>query len=476
MNDYGSLKQRFEAAGQEQVFAFWESLKAGERRRLADEAASIDLEEVNRLSKRLLHNSGSNAPGLDGLEPAPHVPHPAHGGDAAVWKEAHARGAKALRDGRVAAFTVAGGQGTRLGYDAPKGTFPATPVRRISLYQVFAEKILAANRKYGVHIPWYIMTSHQNHEATQAFFDDNRFFGLAPATVSFFRQGRMPAVDFQGKIMLESKCTIALNPDGHGGALRALVRSGSVDAMEEAGIDIMSYFQVDNPLVHCIDPAFIGFHIESSAEFSSKMVPKAYPGEKLGHFCRDKEGRLVVIEYSDMPEELAEATDADGQLRFRAGNIAIHTLGRDFVRRVGSGRSQSGLPFHRADKKIATVDSRGEPIRPESPNGIKFEMFVFDALPLARDPVIVETLRPEEFSPIKNAEGVDSPETSRNDQLRQWTRWARAARVDIPCDDSGLPEFAWEVSPLFADTEGEFLNKWHGLNPKPAIESGVVLR
>ena len=210
------------------------------------------------------------------------------------------------------------------------------------------------------------MTSHQNHAATEAFFEEHRHFGLDRSRVHFFLQGRMPAVDFSGKILLETQGTLALSPDGHGGSLRALERSGALELMASEGIDTLSYFQVDNPLVRCIDPAFIGWHLNRASEMSSKTVLKAYPEEKLGHFCILR-GKLVVIEYSDLPESYQRERDSSGALRYAPGSIAIHILDREFIRRMAHGAE--GLPFHRADKKIATVDASGAPVRPAKANG-----------------------------------------------------------------------------------------------------------
>ncbi len=251
----------------------------------------------------------------------------------------------------MAAFTVAGGQGTRLGYDGPKGAFPVTPVKGKPLFEVFAQKIIAAGRRHGRPLHWFIMTSHQNHAATEAFFTERRWFGLDRGRVHFFRQGRMPAVDFNGRILLETPGAIALSPDGHGGSLRALDRSGMLDLMAAEGVDTMSYFQVDNPLTHCVDPTFIGWHLQRGSEMSSKTVSKAFPEEKLGHFCVRK-GQLVVVEYSDLPLDLQRMREADGRLRYAAGNIAIHVLDRDFVRRLARSGAERALPFHRAEKRF----------------------------------------------------------------------------------------------------------------------------
>ncbi len=468
------VKAAFEAAGQGHVFANWDGLSEEERARLLVQAREIDLKELQALMAQHLGGASEEAVDLQGLEPAPYVAHPRRGGDPAVWASARAVGEAALRAGRVGAFTVAGGQGTRLGYDGPKGTFPVTPVKKKPLFQVFAEKIRAASLRYGVEIPWFIMTSHANHEATQKAFQEAGFYGLKPEQVSFFMQGRMPAVDLEGKVLLEAKDSIAMSPDGHGGSLRALVRSGAVKRMREVGVEALSYFQVDNPLIQVIDPAFIGFHLKSKSEMSSKMIPKAYPGEKVGHFCRQGD-RTVVIEYSDMPETMQAETAADGRLRYIAGSIAIHILDVGFVERMGGDSKETALPFHRALKKVPFLNRAGQMESPEEPNGIKFEMFVFDAVPFAKSPVIIETLREDDFSPVKNAQGIDSPETSRDDQLRQFARWARAAGVDLPVDGSGKPSFAFEVSPLFADSEDVFVERWRALPSKPELTEGTCL-
>ena len=482
------LIEQFRRAGQGQVFAFFDQLAPAAQRRLLAEAAEIDLAEIARLTRTLLAPGTAAGVDLRGLEPAPYEALPGRGGDAAAWAKARAAGEAALRAGRVAAFTVAGGQGTRLGYEGPKGAFPVTPVRRKPLFQVFAEKIRAAGVRHGRPLHWFIMTSHQNHAATEAFFAEHKFFGLDRPHVHFFRQGRMPAVDFTGRILLESPGSLALSPDGHGGSLRALERSGALDLMQREGIDTLSYFQVDNPLVRCIDPAFIGWHVLRASQMSSKMIPKAHAEEKLGHFCLQA-GRLVVVEYSDLPLAMQRETLPDGRLRFSAGSIAIHLLDREFIRHMarsagsagspqaGSGQASGGaaLPFHRADKKVPTIDATGRPVKPTSANGVKFELFVFDALPFARNPLVIETSRANDFSPVKNAEGADSPQTCRNDQLRQYARWLAAHGVAVETDATGLPTAEIEISPLFGYDEESFADAWKKLSPKPPVSAGLYL-
>lgn len=474
MADIEQLRESYKAAGQEHVFRFWDRLNEAQRGKLVSQATSIDLGEVQRLVDSLVLGAGEAGLDYGRLQPAPYVPLPTHGGNPGDWHAAYETGETYLAEGKVAAFTVAGGQGTRLGFDGPKGTFPVTPVRQRTLFQVFADKVLATQERYGRRVTWYIMTSPVNHEPTISYFEDKGYLGLTEDQVYFFSQGTMPAVDFEGKILLAAPEEIALSPDGHGGSLRALVRSGATAQMAKDKVELISYFQVDNPLVRILDPAFIGFHAQQKSEMSSKMLPKAYPEEKVGVFCRYGND-TVVVEYSDLPDDLMQARDEAGNLRFLAGSIAIHLLNRDFVQRVGEGKESSfRLPFHKAKKKVPTVNEAGETVKPDEPNGIKFEMFVFDAIPFSQRPLILETAREEEFSPVKNAEGLDSPQTCRDDQIRQFTRWAKAAGASIPTDESGLPPFVWEISPRYADSAEALARRWEkeGI---PEIGEGTVL-
>lgn len=475
LNSLDTLIESFKQADQGQVFQFFDELDAATQTKLVAQAETIDLAEVEELVDEHVKGLQHHTLNLDGLEPAPYQALAANDGDSAQWNAAKDAGSVALQAGRVAAFTVAGGQGTRLGYDGPKGTFPITPVTGKTLFQVFAEKIARSGERYGVTIPWFILTSEINNDATVAAFEAADFFGLSRESVHFIVQGLVPAVDYEGKILLTEKGKIAMTPDGHGGSLRALVRSGAVDVMKAQGIDIVSYFQVDNPIVQCIDPAFIGFHVLGQSELSSKMVPKAYALEKVGHFCLQN-GSTLVVEYSDMPVEMQEETKVDGGIRFNGGSVAIHIFDRDFIARAGGSGEGSKLPFHRADKKIPHVNATGEAIQPDSPNGVKFEMFVFDALPLAENPVIIEAARADDFSPVKNAQGVDSPQSSKEDQLRMFARWLKAAGESIETDNSGLPAINFEISPRFAVDEADFVAQWATLDPKTEIKDGAVIQ
>ncbi|MBC02341.1 MAG: hypothetical protein CMJ34_03415 [Phycisphaerae bacterium] len=402
---------------------------------------SIDLDEI----ATLIATTGPADSGDDRrIEPAHVVARDPEGEE--DFRQA---GEALIREGGVAAFTVAGGQGTRLGWNGPKGTYPATPITGKPLFRVFAEQLSAIDARYGTVTPWYLMTSPLNDADTRSFFLDNNWFGRDPDSILMFPQGVMPAIDDDGRMMLAAPGVLAVNPDGHGGSLRALQRSGALGHARSRGVRHLSYFQVDNPTVRTIDPVFLGLHVghpDSSAEMSSKMVPKANAAEKVGVFCRI-DGRTEVIEYSDLPADLAEATDADGRLRFNAGSIAIHVLGVDFIDRLTNGSTEAGLPFHRARKKVPYWNpATGESIAPTEPNATKFEMFVFDALHFAEAGLVQETDRVEEFAPIKNAEGTDSAVSSSGLQTERAARWLERAGVEIPRSSEGVVEGRIEIA------------------------------
>ena len=431
--------------GQGHLLRFLPELDAVGRKRLTEQLTAIDWTEVTRLIREYVLAKPAVAIPAD-LRPAEYFPLvPADGTQRDLYRRAEARGAELIREGRVAALTVAGGQGTRLGYDGPKGTFPITPVRRKPPFQYFAEALLRAGEKHGAAIPWCIMTSPGNDADTRAFFAANNHFGMAPERVHFFVQGTMPAIGFDGRLLLESTSSLALSPDGHGGTLLALRKSGVLDAMLADGIRYFSYFQVDNPMVSVVSPLFLGLHDLEGAEMSCRMLPKTGPFEKLGNFCRSGE-RLEIIGYSDLPADLAERREPDGRLTFLAGSPAIHVISLDFIDRLtAAGRLR--LPWHRADKKVPCIDADGHPVKPETPNAVKLETFIFDALPLARRAVILEARREDEFGPFKNPTGVDSVESCRAMLVDRDARRLEAAGVHVPRRADGLPDCAIELSP-----------------------------
>ncbi len=468
MSDLAAIQARLRAVQQEHVLRFYDRLDADEQRGLLSQIEALDLRALPALIERYVtHKPLTRVP--DDLEPAPFYPrdHAARPGAPhhRAWDRARylAVGEGLVRAGKVAAFTVAGGQGTRLGFDGPKGVFIGGPVTEKPLFACLADWIIAARERYAAPIPWYIMTSPLNHAATVGFFEAHNYLGLHKHDVMFFQQGVMPTFDMTtGRMLLAARGEIATNPDGHGGSLRALATSGAIDDMRARGVEHISYTQIDNPLVRVIDPVFIGLHAaapDSSRQMSSKMVGKAHAREKVGVFCSG-EGKTQVIEYSDLPERLAGDVHADGSLRFNAGSIAVHVIGREFVERLNNlaGAGQAGapggafaLPYHRAEKKVAFVDpDTGSRVEPAQANAVKLETFVFDAIPLAESSIVLETERVEEFAPIKNADGADSAQSCREIQTERAARWLERLGVKVPRAPDGKPDCVLEVSPRTA--------------------------
>lgn len=437
------------AHGQQHLLAFHDQLDPAGRAKLLDQIEAINWDQIDRLIETHV-KSKPDFELSDDLEPAPYYPKAPGAELRDKYDRARQRGEALIRDGKVACFVVAGGSGTRLGWDGPKGTFPATPIEGKSLFQVFAEGIRGNERKYGVTIPWLVMTSPANDEPTRAFFEDHDWFGLTREQVVFFMQGTMPAIDGDGRVLLADKDELALSADGHGGSLKAIHHSGALREMADRGIAHLSYFQVDNPTVKVVDPLFIGLHHLDGAQMSSKMVPKAYGKEKLGNFCL-VDGKMTIVEYSDLPDELAEQRDDRGELRFRSGSPAIHIIDVAFIEQLNRG-GELQLPYHRAEKKVPHLDPEtGEHVEPTEPNAVKLEQFVFDALPRCEQSIILETTREEEMAFIKNAEGESSPASSRQLQSDRACRWLAEAGVDVPEPDAdGHYDCVVELSSLTA--------------------------
>lgn len=440
-------------AGQPHLAEVAAKLTGPAQERFLSQLESLDLSKMQQLIKTYVRST----PHFEipkNTRPASYYPIDASSPRRAYEPSGFRRtGERMLSEGKVACFTVAGGQGSRLGYDGPKGCYPAGAISRKPLFQFFAEGILATQRKYGGRVPWLIMTSPQNHEQTVAFFREHSFFGLSEDGVTFFAQGTMPSFDLKtGQVLLAGPDELTASPDGHGGSLRALHTSGALNRLRDQGVEHISYFQVDNPLVKVADPLFLGLHAsapDSSGQMSSKMLPKAYAEEKVGLFV-EIDGRTQVVEYSDMPMDLQRQTNSDGTLQFVAGNPAIHAFSVDFVEKVNTDPAFD-LPYHKAVKKIPYYDpASGKQVTPTEPNGVKLERFVFDALPFARQSIILETSRVHEFAPIKNATGIDSPESSAQLQTQRAALWLDSVGIRIPRKPDGTIDCVIEISPLTA--------------------------
>ena len=430
--------------GQSHLLGFLEQLDEGQRQALLAQIEGLDLAKIDQWVKDFTTRPDSAAMRVD-FFPAPfYSAVPAGAEQQRRYRQAVETGRKAISAGKVAAFVVAGGQGTRLGFDGPKGDFPISPIRNKTLFQVFADTIAAVSQRYQASCPWYIMTSPLNHNQTVEIFHSNNYYGLDADNIFIFQQGTLPNFSLDGRILLADKTNIACSPDGHGGSLKALALNGALEDMKKRGVEFLSYWQVDNPLINIFDPLFIGLHILDDAEMSSKAVIKARSKEKVGNFCL-VDGKITVIEYSDLPDELAERRNPDGSLAFQLGSIGIHIINQTFVEKLN--RKGFSLPLHKAVKKIPHIDQQGNPV--ES-NGIKLESFVFDAIPLASKSIILETLRSEEFAPTKNATGVDSVQTTKQMMVARAAAWLESAGAAVPRKSDGSADCLLEIAPGFA--------------------------
>ena len=474
MSPESALVARLAGHGQGHLLKWWGDLDANQRARLRAEIELIDFVHLDRLIAELVEQEVPAAPAPERVGSIEVSSSPRTDGERIGRRHAAEIGAASLAAGEVAVVVVAGGSGTRLGFDGPKGTYPIGPVSAASLFQIHAEKIVARGRRHGKALPFYVMTSPENHALTSRFFTEHGNFGLEH--VRFFVQGQMPAVDRStGHVLLAERGQLALSPDGHGGTLAALAAPGPgggpscLDEMRDRGIRTLFYYQVDNPLVEIADPAFIGIHRQAEAELSFKVIEKLAPDEKLGVVVT-VDGRPQVIEYSDLPAELAERREPEGNLQLWAGSIAVHLFERSFIERLRGGLE---LPFHRAIKRVPYINPAGERVEPADANAVKFERFIFDALPLAERWTMVETDRTVEFEPLKNATGPDSPATVRQRMSDLHAGWLESAGATIPRRPDGSVPFGIEISPLFALDSAELKSK---VDPRMVVEGPVYLR
>jgi len=466
----GSLGTHLRTWEQEHVLRWWPALNPSQRRQLCRQIRGFDLEFLRRLFRRTTWAEAAPPLSPRAIRPATVTPISTSSEQDRRDRIAADCGRRVLEAGQVAVVLVAGGQGTRLGHPGPKGTFPIGPISGKSLFQIHAEKVLAVGRRHGVRLPLYIMTSPENDAATREFFSRHAFFGLDRDQVVFFRQGMMPALDRRnGRLLMDQKHRVATSPNGHGGVVKALNEGGHLAALQRQGIRYVFYYQVDNPLVKVADPVFLGHHVGSAAEMSLKVVRKLRADEKLGVVV-EVDGQTRLIEYSDLPAELARRRLPDGSLEIWAGNIAVHIFDVSFLQRLAT--DGSALPFHRAIKKVSYLNDHGQLVRPGKPNAVKFEMFVFDALPLARKVLVVETDRREEFEPLKNAAGENSPETVLRAMSELYAGWLKEAGIDVVTRGNGPLTFPIEISPLLALDAEELRARLPG---HPPIDEPVLL-
>lgn len=440
--DYAQLQAKLQTFGQEHLLAHWQTLDDAGRAKLAAQLAEIDFEQLTSLVQG--RDETPNWSELASRATSPRAVRRDSPDNEFTADDARQRGEDALWRGQLGLILVAGGQGTRLGFEHPKGMFPLGPVSGRTLFQILIERLLALSRRFGVGIPLYLMTSSATHDETVEFLASHARFGLPAEDLRIFRQANMPAIDAQtGQLLLAAVDSLALSPDGHGGMLRALQISGCLADAAARGIEHLFYCQVDNPLAQICDPQLIGYHLLATSDMTTQVVRKREPLERVGNVV-ELDGKIQIIEYSDLPDEIAAQREPDGSLRLWAGNLAIHVFRRDFLERAAQ---QSGtLPFHRATKKMPSLDRSGNVVPPTAPNAVKFERFIFDLLPLARNAIVIESLASEAFAPVKNANGdaSDTPAQAQEAMIARDRALLEAAGATI------VPGIPIEISPLWA--------------------------
>lgn len=419
----GALEARLREYGQEHLLDHIDTLPEQARLRFLSELNELDLAEVVGYFKRTTAsiNEEEERKLDERMKP---IPSALHGAvtrtPLEVMESYEEEGLRAVSEGQVAVLLLAGGQGTRLGVSYPKGMYDVGLPSKKTLYQIQAERLVKLQElgkkmhgKSGA-IPWYIMTSEHTKEPTMEFFAKHSYFGLDKNNLVVFEQGMLPCFTFDGKIILEAPGKMARAPDGNGGLYRALRSQNILEDMERRGVQYIHVYCVDNILVKMADPVFVGYCVSKQADCAAKVVEKAFPTEAVGVVCK-VDDVYQVVEYSEITLKTAQKRNSDGRLTFSAGNICNHFFTAQFLKNVVYDY-ETGMRHHVAKKKIPHCNAQGQTVKPDKPNGIKMEKFVFDVFQFSNTLAVWEVIREDEFSPLKNGEGAekDTPSTCRH--------------------------------------------------------------
>lgn len=393
---YEKISERLKNIDQHQLLRFYDELSDEEKDVLLDEIESIDLESYD-IHKRF--EQSRNISPIDAFTREEIL---------ADKERLETTGLEAIREGKLALVLLAGGQGTRLGLDGPKGTLNVGRTKELFLFEILIGNLLKVTEKAGVTIPLLIMTSEINDEITRRFFKDHDHFGYDADKIFFFVQDMAPATDMDGKFLLEEKGHVALSPNGNGGWFSSLEKAGLLEVIKKEGAEWLNVFSVDNVLQRMADPLFLGAQILSGKPVGSKVVKKASPDEKVGVMCL-RDGHPSIVEYIDLTAEMMEEKNENGERAYNYGVTLNYLFRIDALEKI-SGES---IPVHVVDKKIAYIDETGNKVFPDAPNGHKFEKLLLDMVEMMDDCLVFEVIREDEFAPIKNAHGTDSLDTAR---------------------------------------------------------------
>ena len=397
--------------GQNHIVNILEKLDETKKQELIEQINKIDFHQMMELyqnTKKEIEFKESK------IEPVPYLD------KAKLTKEQREEfdklGEEVVKNNQYAVVTMAGGQGTRLGHTGPKGTFKLDVYGKGKyLFEILADNLQEANKKYGVVINWYIMTSKENNADTVEFLEKNNYFGYDKNKVIIFKQSELPLVDTEGKFLINKEYKIKEASDGNGGTYSSLRASGCLADMKEKGIKWVFIGSVDNSLLKMIDVTLLGMAVKKGVQIASKSVAKANPQERVGVFCK-MNNHPKVIEYTELPEKMAEEVDSDGELKFGESHIMCNLYTIDAIEKI----SKEPLIYHTAFKKNSYIDENGKEVIPTEPNSYKFESFIFDAFELFDDIAILRGKREDDFAPVKNKEGVDSPKTAKELYEKYW--------------------------------------------------------
>ena len=397
--------------GQNHIVNILEKLDETKKQELIEQINKIDFHQMMELyqntKKEIKFKEGK-------IEPVPYLDKAKLTKD--QREEFDELGEEIVKNNQYAVVTMAGGQGTRLGHTGPKGTFKLDVYGKGKyLFEILADNLQEANKKYGVVINWYIMTSKENNADTVEFLEKNNYFGYDKNKVIIFKQSELPLVDTEGKFLINKEYKIKEASDGNGGTYSSLRASGCLADMKEKGIKWVFIGSVDNALLKMIDVTLLGMAIKKGVQIASKSVAKANPQERVGVFCK-MNNHPKVIEYTELPEKMAEEVDSDGELKFGESHIMCNLYTIDAIEKI----SKEPLIYHTAFKKNSYIDENGKEVIPTEPNSYKFESFIFDAFELFDDIAILRGKREDDFAPVKNREGVDSPKTAKELYEKYW--------------------------------------------------------